>query len=611
MKIEFRRLALENFGSFVEKQTLNLANLEVGVHFICGENHVDKELGSEGAGKSTLANAFSWCLTGRTSNGLKATDVKPWKGGVPKVSVVANFNGKKHVIKRTAPNSIELDGQEVGQEHIDQLLGMSYAVFKQTVLFGQKEPLFFDLPNREKLQLLSDVLELDRWEVRSQKAGERTRELEKKVAEFETLLRIASESLEITKAQLKETEQASTTWVSEQAAKLKTARNERGELLFQQTEIDKHQKTATRIAKAIAERLGEAEANMTIARTHIERINREEAQIVAKAGLLEEQSKAISAELTKLGIADVCPVCEQPIEGTELDKHKKHLRKQRTELLDQIKNLRGPKTTKAYTKHKADFSAARASLVTQQAELDEKRKEIDKYTRQSIELETRLEHLKKSITERKREKNPHLAQIGKLEEHFNKLKVQQTDLTERRDKANRQALRARYWIKGFKDVRLFVLDDLLQELEMTNNSLLEEMGLLDWQVRYAVERETKSGTIQTGMQVSILSPRNNKEVKWEVWSGGESQRLRLAGSLALSEVLLNYANIEINLEILDEPTKHLGEPGVRALGEMLAARSEQLQRKILYIDHQAVEGSQFASTITVCKTKEGSFIVDS
>jgi ABC-type uncharacterized transport system ATPase subunit len=79
--------------------------------------------------------------------------------------------------------------------------------------------------------------------------------------------------------------------------------------------------------------------------------------------------------------------------------------------------------------------------------------------------------------------------------------------------------------------------------------------------------------------------------------------------LALSEVLLGHANIEIDLEVLDEPTKHLSDEGVRDLGEMLAARAEQIERRILYIDHSAYEGSQFASTITVRKTNEGSQIV--
>src|SRR6202035_4690082 len=97
-------------------------------------------------------------------------------------------------------------------------------------------------------------------------------------------------------------------------------------------------------------------------------------------------------------------------------------------------------------------------------------------------------------------------------------------------------------------------------------------------------------------------------VKWRSFSGGENQRLRLIGALALSEVLLNYVGITPTLEILDEPSKSLSRQGVKDLIDYLADRAQNLGKRILLVDHHAYESSKFASVTTVVKDKSGSYI---
>jgi energy-coupling factor transporter ATP-binding protein EcfA2 len=99
-------------------------------------------------------------------------------------------------------------------------------------------------------------------------------------------------------------------------------------------------------------------------------------------------------------------------------------------------------------------------------------------------------------------------------------------------------------------------------------------------------------------------------VRWEAWSGGEGQRLRLIGALALAEVLLAHAGLEPKIEILDEPTRHLSPEGVRDVAEYLILRSQDTGRKIFLVDHQLMDSSQFASTITIAKDRKGSYVVE-
>jgi DNA repair exonuclease SbcCD ATPase subunit len=611
MKIEFRQLAIEHFGSFAEKQLLKLTPLDVGVHFVRGVNEVEK-IGPNGAGKSKMVNALAWCLYGRTTDNLKAVDVKPWSGtGKPRVSLFAHFDGKKHKVTRTAPNFLELDGKEVSQEEIDNLMHMNYGVFKQAVIFGQTEPLFFDLANKDKLALLSEVLELDKWEVRSQKASERTRELETREGELRSKLT----TLETTITKMRElvamTIRARDAWEEELAAKLKNANKDKRLLAHQLAEAEKKLKTATRIGISAAEKLGELQADLKIAEDYLAKYNQKLSVLNERNRQLTSQYETVEKELADLDKARRCPTCNQPITRVNVRTHRAHLQDRLKQLDKQVKETtvaKGPETNNLILKYKNDVIMNRARMVTYQTEVDARTREVAAANTARVECKARLEAIDRLMSEREAEANPHTDQLKKFKAQLTEFKAESLIAGKAADKASRQAVRSKYWIKGFKDVRLFVIEDVLQELELTTTALLEDMGLLGWQVNYAVERETKSGSIQTGMTISILSPRNKKPVKWESWSGGEGQRLRLAGALALSEVLLGYANIEVNLEILDEPTKHLSDEGVVDLCEMLTARSEQLGRKILYIDHMAQESSQFASTIVVRKTKEGSFI---
>ena len=607
MKIQFVRLEIQNFGSFTKLQLLDLSKLEVGVHFVCGDNQVDKRLGSNGAGKSTLLNAIAWCLYGKTSVGLKSADIKPWsKAGTPHVGLAVRLDGKRRLIERTAPNHIQLDGKEVGQDEIDRLFHMSYAVFKQTVLFGQQEPLFFDLPNKDKLALLSDVLELDRWDVRSQKAAERTRELEDKQHELNVVVMGIENAQSNNKELMAGAMRAGDEWEAKLAERLKNFYEEKRATRLELADIEKKLAAASRIAKTAAERLGEAQANMQIAQNHVRDIERKQAVELAEVRALEREAKQLKDTIGDLADTDTCPTCDQPLTGTELAKHLKIQRAKLKEIEASITEKVKPKKVDVKAHHMHQFITAKGTSVNQQTELDFRKGEVDKYTRQAIELTTRFEALREQTKEREVERNPYTAQLKTLKKQANELKTQKVTAENERAKAIRRAARSKYWIKGFKDLRLFVIEDVLQELEMVTNSILQDMGLSDWMVRYAVERETQTGTVQTGMMVSVLSPRNSKPVKWEAWSGGEGQRLRLAGALALSEVLLDHAGIEIDMEILDEPSKHIDDEGVVDLCEMLAARADQLQRRILYIDHRVIESASFASTITVTKTKEGS-----
>jgi len=204
--------------------------------------------------------------------------------------------------------------------------------------------------------------------------------------------------------------------------------------------------------------------------------------------------------------------------------------------------------------------------------------------------------------------DPHADLAQSLRRDKQRLTQEQRERKEDLRGVQARHVRAKFWVKGFGEVRLYIVNDILQELQLVTTGLLSEFGLAGWDVKYSVEQETKSGTTKRGIAVMVLSPKNSTYVNWKSWSSGEGQRLRVLGGLALSQVLLNHIGVEPAMEILDEPSSHLSEEGVDDMVELLSERARQ-QNKIIYLtDHTVIESARFASTLTVVKGAKGSTV---
>jgi hypothetical protein len=205
--------------------------------------------------------------------------------------------------------------------------------------------------------------------------------------------------------------------------------------------------------------------------------------------------------------------------------------------------------------------------------------------------------------------NPYTERVKELRNRRDTLKSEIANAIENNEEKQTHADRLHPWIKGFKDIKLLIVEEVLQELEITTNGMLDEFGLTGWQIRYDVERETKAGTIARGLNVSIISPYNTEPVKFEVWSGGETQRLLIISTEALASVLLNHVGVTTNLEWYDEPTYSMSAGGVQDLVDHLAYRAKTQNKNIWLIDHQVTDSSQFAGTVTVERDDKGSKIM--
>lgn len=596
-RLTFSRLTLRDFKDYRGTHVLDIKALGKGLVYMRGDNQVDP-LGSNGAGKSTIWDAFMWVLTGRTTRGLRNPDVYTWGGSEhARVSLSVFVDGKKHIIKRsTARNGLWLDGEVTSQESIERLIGLTQTNIPHTIILAQKQELFFDLTPSKKMEILSETLQLFKWDERSQRARKRVMELGQDLRDLHTREVSAEEYLGDVVRQFDDTRKAHDQW------EIERAKSDMGHA----KELEALNKALVRARKDrdpfdLAYDSAETELR-ALRRDMIKKSRDYQAQVEVFANAQAHWQAAVTALEGVTYIADNrCPTCGQVIKDQkkalahakgERKKWKAAITKRRDQLDIEVekKNKLGTEIVRM-RKAEQDFAKKSDEAKDKLDHLDGLYRDIDK---QIAVLKTKM---------RDGEANPHAETLKVLRAKRKELKGELRAIKEETALVTNRIERNRYWVDGFKQIRLHLLQDALIDLQETTQALLPAIGLGDWVIDYAIERETKAGTVSMGLVVTITKPRAEKAIRWEAWSGGESQRLLIAGALALSDVLLRRAGIETNMLVLDEPTRHMSTQGVSDCVDYLVDRAKNTT--LFYCDHQAVESRRFAHVVTITKDSGG------
>lgn len=610
MKLQFDYLEVGPFKSFLEKQTLHFSEFGSGVHFVSGVNRVEPRLGSNGAGKSSLWDALVWCLFGRTVHGLQGPDVKPWGKDTVVVEVGFSCNGNPHDIRRTIkPNLTTLDGKETNQDEIDRILGMHYDTFLHTIVMGQSMPLFFDLAPRDKMELLSTVLRLDRWDDRADKAADKAKLLALEVAKIERERAGAKQSiaelgelLASLKTDVEQWEKARQKLLTETDREIRKINGDLDRAELSLNDVDLELDGAETELRALATQF--EKASLELDKANLAYVQADEADKSNRSACLELKNK-----MAALGESDKCDMCGQSLRGTSLEKHRKQLKEALGKREAVVKKGIDAKVCEAVDDAQALVTRTRADLLEFKRKADAARDLVLTRTSRVMELKGTLSGAKTALARIEGEDNPHQIASTAMRKRLVLIKSEAKDIEEDWTAWTAKFERTKYWVKGFRDVRLHLLSEFMQELEVATNSMIDEVGLYGWEVRFDIEKETKAGTLKRGLSTEIYKPGFKAPCRWESYSGGEGQRLRLISALALSEVLLRHAGVLCDMEVLDEPTRHLSTAGVRDLADYLCQRAYDQRKSIWLVDHQAIESAKFRSGLAIERGKHGARIV--
>lgn len=606
---QLKKLSLVNFRSYRGTHEFEFP-LSCGLYFLTGINNV--ELGSNGAGKSTLLDAIVWALYGRTARGLKGPEVVNWAASGCSVTLELTVVTELYTVTRTQrPNSLSLNGRAVDQDELQKHIRLNCEAFLYSVTNTQFGESFLALSPSAKLSLFSDIMGLDFWLEKSDEANKLAKAIEidivnKKVAASKYDAQQLSLREDI--ISLKEDE---TAYAAKHAEDRKQLGQQAKALHNEETKAVLLIDDLTAQASWLPDKIKMKEAIVTSI------IDNREMQLkiieghstTKKTWFMEREH--LQATCDKLQTMRQCPRCLQEVDA-------KHVNKSSASLLYRIKHLElkmervasdMQQLTKGLIKIKMDLEVAEQATHDLRKELTVIKNKIAVKEATLKTIGPRMDELGERLHKLEREENPYSKMLADKRAKLVAAREALSKANEARYQLEQQYEAVSYWVKGFKRVRLFIIEQAFRTLEVEVNNSLSQLGMSDWQITFDVERENKSGGVTKGFVVFVKSPNNTEPVKWENWSGGETQRLQLAGDLGLANLIMTQNGLVNGFEAYDEPSKHLSPEGMLDLANLLHDRAITENKQIWIVDHSSITNfGEFEGSITVRKTANGSNI---
>lgn len=607
----FRVLIIENFKSFIGRHEFIL-DREPGLYYISGNNLVNPELGANGVGKSTIWDALSWIITGHTIRDSRpANSIVPWSVEKETTSGTLTFirGNVTHDLCRTKnPNGLMLDGGTVEQPVVYETLGLPEEMIRRTVILGQFGTMFLDLGPEEQSRMFNDALNLDVW-LRASKAAsdERGRlkgtidNLDSKLSRIDGTITSVTQSLEAAKKNASTYQSIHIGRLAEAKKQVNVKSSELRSFVDDNPLPNTPKTPAVRgrgkpVPKpvTVADREVAVKAQET-ARTGLARQLRDtEFEYSGLAAQNKETVRELEGYVAALTSDRKCPACGQTAPAHHIN--------------EKIKALRTK--TEGYNRAIQNAGAEIDRLDGLIQELNNSITGQHNRIKFQKDLEDAVASAQRDLAWLEGEVNPYTATVDDLIKRLAAHNTENKKLKADREAVEQDVIVCTYWVDSFKSIRLSLIDEILLELEMAVTRHLTALGMPDWGIQFATEKVKQNGAVSNKFTINLFPPNVEEPIRFESYSGGESQRLQLAVAFGLSDVILTRAGIEPNITVLDEPTRGLSPEGVDDLLTHLSNRAKELEHTIFVVEHHSLAAGMFDHVIVVEKTNEGSRIIE-
>lgn len=612
-----KRVKLQNFMTFYGEHEFTF---EDGVTVVYGQ--VDT-FDSNGAGKSNLFDAISWCQYGKVSKDINAPSVINWDAGKDCYVSVEYEDGT--VFTRYAKHSAYGNSFSINDTHFSSLkeaksvlLPMvgSVDLFQNINYFSQENSgIFTHMKDAGRKKFLSDLLGFDKYI----KAGKAARKV---VSDLTTRHNSTKAKLEVYEQERDNIEnklamviELSEKFEAEQKEKIYRLQEDMdsyvGELQNISTEELEDQKTAITTEIASIDTTFDNEA--------LDEVNQRLSAFQTKYDIIKAQVEKLVQKLESTdSMADTtCALCLRPVDGSTVNNIKAHYQNEidtkRNELeklqakIDAAKALR--LSLMAQREEAAKQVKRKSALQSKLTSIITKINDIEK-TRQA--LETKISNIETKIEAIKNEVNPHIARkdtlAKELEEHEEKV----NRLWEKLATIDIERKIYSFWADAFStktgSLVSYILDECVdlfnQEAELVSQAVFQNTMKIE--LHTAVHLKT-SNDIVDKLRFSVL--RDGREIGYGALSGGEKRRVDLVVFLAFGRVAMALFGLDeypFGLAILDEAISALDEVGKDSVLEMFRLYGA---RKLYVVSHELYSVSAADHEVFIHKVDGKSSIV--
>ena len=609
MSIRLCDMELYAFRSFMSPEHVEFPS-RPGLYLLGGRNEVEPLVGANGTGKSSLWGALCWALYDRYPNGLRSTSMATWDAGhSPGVICALEVDGIPHTVTRTwKPNKLLLDGEVTDQEVVENLIQCDMAQFLHSVYIGQGAKTFLDYSSMERASFISTLLNLDVWDRARDHASKTSNAAAKHWEKFDKEVERLNGSIDALRSM--SLQEQIDKFEEDRKAEENQVRLRLNRLNSDIAKLDSIESTSRSKNESLQKQVTEKQQEVEELQRALSDESRRHKEALSKAAVARnEHEKAVKDfELVSKGMK--CPTCGSDLLGgrhvdirKEIEKQMSQfssqyriLDKERKELAENVRELES-----ALQEVRTEYESASRTLATQTADARSARvarapivSERDVTERKLRELETRTNPFEMRDRERRKD-------LGK---HYRRRSRE----IEARDTFGREAAMSSFWSKGFGQIRLEMIGEVMKRLENECAVNLTDLGLPDWHVQFTLDKENVSGTVTRGFHAFVHSPYNDGPVPFNCWSGGESQRLRLAVAMGLADLVQDFSGSSWNLEIWDEPCQWLSQDGISSLLSALKQRSLRTGKVVWIVDHRSLHFGGFDGVAMAVKDEHGSTI---
>lgn len=624
-------LRIENFMALgAAHLTLN----DKGLVLIQGVNADDPSTISNGAGKSSIPDALSWCLFGSTARGVTGDAVINRNAKSALVEVHINDDGDSYKLRRTRKHSkyknrfriykyesvpVE-DGMDFDwvdltkgtdketQELANKIIGCDLQVFNAAVYQGQER--MPDLPNYTDKQLKELVEEAAGITVLQDchaLARAQMRGAEAKVTHWFSEVESAEKDVERAKTQIDTLERQTKDWQSNQKTRLKLYDNDRIEQDGIVADLQERYDTAAAKLPAISGKIEELQKALKKRDEYTER--REEfrraekatsdAKVAAQAEHAHaEKSRDAKAEAlsnVEARVGSNCGECGKEIVEADL-----HLvieaAQAKLEAADAARLTASDVLRKAQEAH----DVAKQALIDYEATIPDFTETAEKLG-ELKNIKLKIENLGASLKAAQEKQESILSEWKKIKtekspygELLENAKTELKDAKHEVRKAKKELARHQdEFAKHEKvvevyspaGVRAHILDHVTPFLNSRTAHYLSVLSDANLQAEWSTLSKTAKGELREKFSIDVRNATGGDQ--FGLLSGGEKRKVRLACAMALQDVVSGRALKPIDLFMADEIDDALDEAGLERLMAILDEKARE-RGTVLVISHRSL-----------------------